>query len=289
MNGWELYDTTYAWGSYGNWSDWSTSAVSASDSREVEVKTQYRYRDITYTQEYSDWSDWGPWTFTSQATGDLVKGESRTVWGYYYFQCPSCGAHMHGWGITCFTWAGGCGKATIPESSWHQIWSPVSWSNAGFAEWHGTGKYYTYLDGQLVFKWTDGGQAKTQYRYATRSLVDVKNYGQWSAWSDTAYSASSSREVETRTVYRYRDRSQVPSYHFYRWGSWSAWSANQVSAGQNRQVESQPFYRYRDQVLTTTYYFRRWSDWTEYSATEAIASDTVNVETKTLYRYKKKV
>jgi hypothetical protein len=187
----------------------------------------------------------------------------------------------------CYTELGGCGRS---GSNYYISGSAELYltNTPKSGKYWNYDKYYVTVNGQ---KWyiSQSTSATTQYRYATRTTKQVANYGSWSSWGDTAYSASSSREVETRTVYRYRDRSQVPTYHFYRWGSWSAWSANQVSAGQNRQVESQPFYRYRDQVLTTTYYFRRWSDWTEYSATEAIASDTVNVETKTLYRYKKKV
>ena len=291
MNGWELYDTTYAWGSYGNWSDWSTSAVSASDSREVESKTQYRYRDITYTQEYSAWSAWSNWQNTAVTATDLRKVETRQAYRYYCFYCKNCGAAMPYQGhlsySQCYTELGGCGRS---GSNYYISGSAELYltNTPKSGKYWNYDKYYVTVNGQ---KWyiSQSTSATTQYRYATRTTQQVANYGSWSSWGDTAYSASSSREVETRTVYRYRDRSQVPTYHFYRWGSWSAWSANQVSAGQNRQVESQPFYRYRDQVLTTTYYFRRWSDWTEYSATEAIASDTVNVETKTLYRYKKKV
>ncbi len=37
--GYTLYNTTWAWSSYGAWSGWSTSAVSGSDSRQVETKT----------------------------------------------------------------------------------------------------------------------------------------------------------------------------------------------------------------------------------------------------------
>lgn len=284
-DGWTKYDTTYSWGNYGAWSDWSTSAVSGSDSRKVETKTQYRYRSISYSTEYTSWSSWSSWSFDRQSTSDLKKEDSRYVYGYYYYTCPNCGAHMHGWDIYCPTWAGGCGKGWITEDMWTQIYSTTSWNDAGLKDWHGTGKYYAYVDGQLVFKWTEGGSG-TQYRYATRSTQQVKNYGSWSGWGDTAYSNSSSRQVETRKVYRYCDRSQVATYHFYRWGSWSNWSENKVSATNDRQVENTTYYRYRDQVKTTTYYFKRWTDWSTYSETVVTPSETVEVQTKTQYRYK---
>lgn len=85
---------------------------------------------------------------------------------------------------------------------WTQVYSTTSWDAAGLKDWHGTGKYYAYVDGELVFKWTSGGSG-TQYRYATRSTQQVTNYGSWSSWGDTSYSNSSTREVQTRTVYRY--------------------------------------------------------------------------------------
>lgn len=117
--------------------------------------------------EYSEWSEWGEWTLERRETSDLVKEESATLWSYYYFKCPSCGDHMHGWNMTCPTWAGGCGNGFIPESSWKWVFSDVSYDNAGLKKWYDTGKYYTVINGQIVF------QAKGQmtvYRYATRTV-----------------------------------------------------------------------------------------------------------------------
>lgn len=288
LSGWTRYDTKYYWSDYGAWSDWSTTAVSGSDSKKVETKKQYRYRDISYSTEYTSWSNWSDWSFSRQSTSDLRKEESRTVWGYYYFQCPRCGAHMHGWGINCPTWAGGCGTY-IPEGAWKQFFLPVSWESAGFRDWHGTGKYYAIIDGQRYFKWNDAnGGTRTQYRYATRSTNQVANYSNWSSWSDTAYSTSSTRQVETRTLYRYCTRSQYAIYYFYRWGNWSSWYYDSISETSNRQVESKKFYRYRDQVKVKTYYFRKWTDWTEYSTGVVTPSKTVQVNTKTQYRFKAK-
>ena len=285
LNGWIWYDTTYAWSGYGSWSDWSTTAVSGSDSREVESKTQYRYRDVNYSTEYTDWGGWSEWQDWAVSSDALTEVESRTVWGYYYFLCPYCGVRMHGWGY-CYTWAGGCGRKT-DDSGWHVVWSDVSWNNAGLKDWYGTGKYYTYINGELVFKWPEGG-SKTQYHYRTRSTYQQAHYGSWSGWSDTAYNSSSSREVETRTVYRYHDRSQIPTYHYYRWTAWSEFSPTPVTANSNREVETKTFYQYQDRVDQTTYYFRRWTDWSAYSEEYVEPSDTMKVETITQYRFKSK-
>lgn len=284
-SGWTLYNTTYSWGDYGSWSSWSTTKATASDSRQVESKMQYSYRDKWITQEYSAWSSWSGWSDTRQSTSDLKKEESRTVWPYYYFVCTNCGAHMHGYG-TCFTWAGGCGAATY-ESGWREIWSTTPWDSAGLRDWYGTGKYYTYINGELCFQLSNVG-CKNQYRYATRTLDDVTNYGSWSDYSDTVYTDSTTREVRTRTVYRYCDRQQVATYHFYRWGNWSSWSATSVSDTDNRQVETAKYYRYRDRVTVRTHYFQRWTDWTEYLPEKVTASESTEVETKQQFRFRSK-
>ena len=117
---------------------------------------------------YSEWSEWSEWTLNRRETSDLVKEETATLWAYYYFKCPSCGDHMHGWAITCPTWAGGCGKGYIPENSYRWVFSEISYSAAGLKEWYGTGKYYTKINGQIVFS-SQKGQM-TVYRYSTRTI-----------------------------------------------------------------------------------------------------------------------
>jgi len=284
MSGWELYNTTSSWGNYGSWSNWSVNPVSGSDSRKVETKTQYSYQDIWTTQVYTDWSGWSGWSETKEETSDLKKEETRTVWGYYYFQCSHCGAHWHGCNnVKCWTWGGGCGSSDPVPEGIHLVWSPISWDNAGLQDWHGTGATYTYIDGQLVFKWW--GETRTQYRYATRSLSNVTNYSGWSEYSDSAVSASASREVTTRIVYRYCDRPQVMTYYFRRWGGWSNWTANAVSSSNTRQAETTPFYRYRDRSVSTTYYFKKWGAWSEYGVEPVESTDTLQVRTATQYRF----
>lgn len=65
MSGYTKYDTTWKWGSYGNWSGWQTSKVTGSDSRQVETKnvaakthTEYHYYrwingNYVYTYQYN--------------------------------------------------------------------------------------------------------------------------------------------------------------------------------------------------------------------------------------------
>lgn len=288
-NGWTMYDITYSWSDYGPWSDWSTNAVYNSDSRKIETKTQYRYRSISYSTEYTDWGAWSSWQDDYVSATDLREVETRTAYHYYYFICSNCGKHLPGKNL-CYGWDGGCGK-TNTGGSYTTLRLDTPYSST--TDYNGVGMRYIIYNGEKVFAYTNSSSQHykapiTQYRYRTRTAREVAHYGNWSAWQDTAYSNSSTREVQTRTVYRYCDRSEVVTYHYYRWGTWSDWSTDSVTENNNRQVENTTYYRYREQVKTKTYYFRRWTDWSAYSESPVTATEEREIQTKTQYRYKKR-
>lgn len=287
LSGWELYDTTYDQNNGGTWSAWQTTPVYASQTRQIETKEQYRTRDLDKSTLQTSWSDWGSWQDGYIQSSSTVQVDTRTVYGYYYYTCPRCGAHMHGWQITCPTWAGGCGKGYIDRDDWHEFWSTTPHSSVSFSDWYGTGHYYAYVDGVLVFKWSDGmarGEAtKTQYRSRDQVSWSTTEYGDWSSWGDS-YRQTTTMQVESRTVYRYRD--VQPTYHFRQWGAWSGWLESPISASDTRQVESKTLYRYKEKSNTAMYYFYRWSDWSDYSSTPVTESSDTEVRTMTQHRYK---
>ena len=289
-SGWELYNTTYKNDGYGSWSSWSTNSVSSSSTRDVETKTQYSYRTVSYSTAYTDWGSWSGWSRLSVSSSNTCDVQTRTVYMYCYFQCSKCGAHWHGYGFPCYTWGGGCGSSnTITEGSYHEVWGTTPQSQMGFQDWHGTGHTYAYYNGELVFRNINTPNASaTEYRYRTRSTKSVPSYSSWSDYSDSYQSSNSSKEVRTRTVYRYRDIQQVPVYHFKKWGDWSGWSTSTVSATAERDVESKMFYRYYDIPQEKTYNFHRWSDWSEWSDTAIESSEDTEVQTETFYRYRSK-
>lgn len=293
LSGWTLDNETTSWGDWGSWSSWSTDSVSQdNDGVQIETKTQYRYRDISYTTQYTSWGSWSGWQDSYVTPNDLTDVETRTAYHYYYYVCSNCGTHMHGYG-TCYKWAGGCGSNSISSDSYHAVRCTVPYSNA--YDFHGTGTYYTDNTGEgrgfaYIYSSSPHYVAPiTQYRYRTRSTYqEINNYGSWSSWGDTYYSNSSSRDVETRTVYRYRTRNPISTYYYYRWKDWSAWSTTAVSQSNTKEVETAIFYRYRDRVTQPTYYFQRWTEWSEYFESPVEESDTVEVRTKTQYRYHSK-
>lgn len=209
----------------GPWSDWS--AQEPSGNYDVERKTQYRSRDkqttssTTYplsgwtmtdsSTSYSNWGSWSGWTTSAVSASDMRQVDTRTTYMYCYFYCYNCGNHWHGYGFNCFsTWGGGCGKSTIQESSYTEVWGTTPQSQMNWKEWNGTGHSYATYNGERVFRNIYQPDAsRTEYRYCDRSVITTYYYerwGDWSSWSDTAVAGNGNRQVETRTVYRYRTR-----------------------------------------------------------------------------------
>ena len=302
MSGWELYDTTYSW---GDWSEWSTSPVSSSESRKVETKTQYSYKTKDYTSsntssldgwtlykvstDRGEWSSWSDTPISASSTREVETRQVQIGTRYYiahyctgntgdndkyksanYKYHDQCAYHELGWfdSLNNFTIVDGTKVLYYPNPNGDKY----RCSNSCF--------YFFIMDTEDIYK--------TQYKY--RTVYTVYHFYQWSDWSDysdTYVSSSGDREVRTRTLYKHCDWTSSPTYHFWRWGNWSDWSTDAVSRSDSRQVETKVFYRCRD-VSATTYYFRRWSDWSDYSSRVVLKSDTVDVETKMQYRYKSK-
>ncbi len=308
LSGWTLEDTVYSWGEYSSWSGWSASEVSASESRQVQTKTQYRYRTKSYTtssnSSLSGWTlydhsvsygSWSSWQDTAVSASDTYDVETRQVQtGTRYHMAHYCTGNVTGAKYQTAP----SNHTTNEVFNEHCTYHDLGWFDSldDFYPYEteylykGSSTSTCYRCSNTCFRWyimSTQNTYKTQYRY--RKINHTYYYYKWSDWSDwtdSSVSATSDREVTTRTLYRYRDRQQVATYVFYRWGDWSAWSPNSVTSTSTRQVQSAVFYRYRDRVTETTYYFRRWTSWSEYSTQRMDESETVEVRKKTLYRYR---
>ncbi len=194
---------------WGDWSDWSTTKQTASSTKEVESKTQYRYSDKKTTTStssslsgwtadgsyvsYGSWGSWSSWSTTKQTASSTKGVETRTVYKYQHYCNGSNGiAPTTGY--------------TNSKYGPHVIYSTKKYSTSRSST---TG--YPIVDN--LTKCAKGCSSYyymgtvTQYRYRTRTATTNYKYYKWdtfSSWSDTVYTASSTRNVETRTVYRYR-------------------------------------------------------------------------------------
>ena len=203
--------TSYSY--WTDWSAWSTNNVQASDTKEVRTKTQYRYKDkITTTSTsssldgwtpsgssvtYGSWGSWSEWSTTEQTASSTKDVETRSV--YYYFHY--CDGKNNFAPSTNYSY-GVYGPHTVYSTG--KIGGKEYSSNA-------SGYKYVYSEANGCEKgchsWYVGG-TKTQYRYRTRTSTTNYSYWKWdeySEWSDDVCTASSTRMVESRIVYAYRD------------------------------------------------------------------------------------
>ena len=173
LNGWTKYNTTWAWGNYGNWSSWSRNSYSGSDSRQVET------RSVTDSNAYSV-NNFYFYRYWNSSAGKYYYTYSSSMGGTKYTYSESAGASMQYYntysGHAAYRASGGCKKFG------DELWFLESTTNVpatSHTEWRyrDRGKNYTYY----YYKW-----------------------GNWSGWQTGAVSGTDSRQVEARTVYRYK-------------------------------------------------------------------------------------
>ena len=272
LSGWTRYDVTTTGGNWGAWSSWSSNPIYGSDSVQVDTKTQYSYRDKSYTTstsssmsgwtQYNSSIEYGPWSGWSEApvaANDSIDVETKeetvesggVTYSQQYYRYRD-----------------------IYRTYQYYTWGP--WSD--------------YSDSPVSAGGDREVRTITLYRSRTRSQsTSTYKYYRWTDWSDWStnpVSKTDSRDVQTQTSYRYRDRKSIKTYHFYRWTPWSEWAEWKAIKTDDRKTQTKTFYRFRDRVFETTYYFRTWTDWTEYSEKPAEPSETLQVQTKTQYRYR---
>lgn len=224
-----------------SWSDWST--VAPPSGAEYETRTQYRYRDkeIKYSGYYSlsgytrsnttlCSTAYGQWSTSSPSTSDsqgasyrtIVSKESKSVYYSYGYVC-----NCKKW-----YWKNNKGKHSSCGDTKNllQIYTSKSLSSTGYkkdsdgsyaaAKKVGTsypGKFGTvyllkykgskssYFTSNIDNTWLWKGDSKTIYRSVTKKYQYTHwKWGNWSSWSDSYVSSSADRNVETRTLYRYK-------------------------------------------------------------------------------------
>ena len=138
-------------------------------------------------------------------------------------------------------------------------------SNATFLGWTGANGS-TAQSGVTIAKGSTGNKSYTANWRAWVNQFRCRYWGDYSGWTDTAHTATSEKQVSTRTMYR-------------NWGGWSGWITTAHTATSEKQVSTR-----------TTY--QNWGSWTSYSDTAVSSSSTRQVQTRKvfvsykMYRYK---
>ncbi len=265
LEGWESNGTTTSWSDYGAWSEeWSTTQVDKSESRDIKTKTQYSYSDYqTTTSKSSSMSGWtmidvhyGSWSGNKTGTNVTesntihIVGQSTKYKYHHYHNRYTDGST----GIDSINTVGATGSDGVTISSnldYCSIETSEALPTTSFSDVGGQQAYKKpgeYKCGYNGFNnwWYDG--AVTTYTYQERSVdyYTFERWTDWSGWSDNSVEQSNTRKVKTQTVYKYRDRSLITTYHFKRkvYGAWSDWSETPIEPSDIVDVETKEEYIY---------------------------------------------
>lgn len=235
------YDTTiYAQWTKKSESDWVTKDQIPSGATITQTGTQYRYQDKetttsssssmsgwtqydenTVTGDWGSWSSWSDWSTNSASYSYTdtkeVQCETKTQYRYYRYYCSKNSSH--GWyaGANCKHWMTTNGvncSGYCYMSNLAYIWLDTSFSTA--SSWtiatEDTQVRKIAEDGVYWYYYPNNGwghhTTRTVYRtrYRTRNINTTYSFyrwGDWSSWSWNEVNSSSTRNVETRTVYKY--------------------------------------------------------------------------------------
>ena len=138
LEGYTLYDTTWEWGAYGNWSGWSDTKANSSDSRKVET------RQVVASTNY------------------------KNKYNYYRYAANYSG------GVSCYQYyaAGGC--TNYYEYSFDsELGGQYSHDGHAAFKWYYNGSNWSplYQKTPFITQEVVSYNYKTQYRYADRSKV----------------------------------------------------------------------------------------------------------------------
>lgn len=198
-----------------NWSSWTGTNPTGDNVFEVQKRQEYRYRDKKFTTnskstltgwtkykttwEWSSYGSWSSWTDTAYSKSDYRDVGTRKVTTgytpYHYYRYASADGKSGDYYSN--------GKWVHYEEIWPGYELTDSSFSGGYKYWYNGTNYKTY------WRCSDSHveKTKTQYRYRDRSKIYTYYFWQWggySTWSTSKYTATDNREVESRTAYRYR-------------------------------------------------------------------------------------
>lgn len=185
MPGWTLWNTTFVWSAYGSWSALSPTEPQATDYRQVEpVKVIDRY----------GYSEYQYYRFTN---------------GYWIHFCPEQGRRYHGgsWYTQYSGWtttdiaAGWLGQThewvsgTCPHCGMQTSQGATVYNFGGKDYYHKSSRWIPEI-------------SHTEWKYRDRTKIFTYHFNRWSgwsAWSTVPVTPTTTREVDTQALYRYKE------------------------------------------------------------------------------------
>lgn len=227
---------------WSGWSDYSETKIEESDTVQVEKKIQYRYRDLQSTTrtDTNYLNGWG-WAYhTDVHTGNWINNGSNYIAAIDTVSLkrevppptwtPPEKKTQYRYGRwSCGNWWHFC-RETAGSGYWYDVTSWQDWAVTPSAyEYYYCGntshdhrnpasyKYNRHNWNQYkvnggTYYWQETQEVDVKAGYNTYIYRDTtytyhfKRYGGWSEWLDSyPTGGDSNRQVETRTLYRYRE------------------------------------------------------------------------------------
>ncbi len=280
--------TSYTEAIESEYSDWSLTKPQGVDESLIETKTQYRYSDYkTFTSYNASESGYSQLSKTWE--------QSKTGSVYYVPSWPS------GYDKTNSLYSKYNGTKTSASESANakRVITYDGMSGFLYYHWCHSGSYYSYESKQgdynvfhayysttypsnyecdtsdMSYKtsntscctnsnWYFVTDVKVQMYTDYKALYTHGGYGAWSDWSDTPVTASDTRKVESRTMYRYVENTygdhfyennyctfcgeREPDSNLYLFGF-----INGADYGCEADIENSGIYKFTDGVLTTKF------------------------------------
>lgn len=264
--------TTYKHKYYpNNWSSYTTTVLTSSSTRKVTSKKQYQYRDV------------GAWGGEQSTTSKPTESTLLTITGsstdYYYYHY--CNVYTNG-SAGVDSVASGSGNGDTIKKNYGKCVYKRSSALTSTANYGDIGKKTQYivstgcskLSGVTSHSGNCGNpgwklwyfdKSVTTYKYKTRA------WGSYSAWQDSAVTASTTRQVNTRTVYAYKDAvyfydnnstgvarsgytydSSSVSESKKTYGNWGAWQDTAITANASTDVQTRTVYRWKTKEEITS-------------------------------------
>ncbi len=202
----------------GPWSPWTPDYPGGHDS--IESKVQYRSREIIYQESTSpslngytlrtditnpeiSYGSWGSVQKSESNPGnsDTVQVTNSYVSAYHYYHY-CCNWYDNMWNVDSIACGSGPHYYHTLSTQW-TLPECYGYDQGGQTIYGGKSSGCSPCSENFYFWFPNG--TTTTYEYQTRKKITTyyfQKFGSWSAWSD---SPASGDEVETRTLYRYRD------------------------------------------------------------------------------------
>ena len=287
MPGWTYVETKEEPGEFGQWSDWSTTEVTAGDLREVETQTRYRsktketktssdssmdgWTKYDTKKEYSDYGEWSGWSADKISETDTRQVETKKQYASREKKyTTSDQSSLSGW--TQYD-----KKTSYGEWGAWSDWSKEQVSESDTREVR-TQKVEVPGETKYVYGAyfsSDSPSVGSNFPHACGTCAAATYGGTWTYQTRTESSALKGSSVSyscphVGSVNRRYTAGNGRTYYYEK---------IKISEGSSRTE-----YSYRTRSMNTTYSYYQWGDWSGWSDSKISASDTREVKDRTMYR-----